>query len=84
MYPFPQPVYNPTTGKDEIPAAEPENFLAKKEKNFGRVPKSFFVGGEKKTVPHAWDVLKEVPAVADWRNMNGKNYMSWNKNQHIP
>jgi len=27
---------------------------------------------------------EDVPAVADWRNMNGKNYLSWNKNQHIP
>jgi cathepsin X len=25
-----------------------------------------------------------VPKVVDWRNMDGRNYLGWNKNQHIP
>lgn len=26
----------------------------------------------------------KVPDKVDWRNMDGVNYLSWNKNQHIP
>ena len=84
VYPFPQPVYNPATGKDEIPTPEEDMFLQLGEKNYGRVAFAEFVGGELKTIPHAWDILKEYPPITDWRNMNGKNYLSWNKNQHIP
>lgn len=34
----------------------------------------------------AWVALEgvEMPANYDWRNMDGVNYTSWNKNQHIP
>jgi cathepsin X len=51
-----------------------------------RVEKASFVGGDKKNVPHAWDLYNAVdlPKTVDWRDMNGKNYMSWSKNQHIP
>jgi cathepsin X len=59
-------------------------FLQLGEKNYGRVPLAEFTNGEKKSIPHAWDILKEYPPITDWRNMNGKNYLSWNKNQHIP
>lgn len=37
-----------------------------------------------KTTPYAWEILEDVPESVDWRNMNGTNYLSWNKNQHIP
>ena len=62
-----------------------EDFLPK-ENNGCRVERASFPGGEKKNVAHAWDLIKaeDLPANVDWRNMNGKNYMSWNKNQHIP
>merc|ERR1712127_1090638 len=26
----------------------------------------------------------ELPTNVDWRDMNGTNFLSWNKNQHIP
>lgn len=76
VYEFPQPTYK---GKDA-----PDN----ETPNTGgcRVEKATFEGGEKKHSPHAWDTVanEELPAVVDWRNMNGTNYVSWNKNQHIP
>jgi len=45
-----------------------------------------FTNGEKKNVAHAWEMFKteDLPQNVDWRNMNGKNYMSWSKNHHIP
>ena len=76
VYPFPQPTYNgANTPKHEIPTT-----------GGCRVEKAFFEDGEVKHSPHAWDVVSadDLPDVADWRNMNGKNYLSWNKNQHIP
>lgn len=82
VYPFPQPTYSPslkTVVKPEIDA-----FLSKPKNGGCRVERSFFVGGEKKTVPHAWDTLKDVPANVNWADMDGVNYLSWNKNQHIP
>ena len=73
VYPFPQPVYTPKNVS--------EDFLPK-ENNGCRVEKASFPGGEKKNVAHAWDLIKaeDLPANVDWRNMNGKNYLSWTKN----
>ena len=76
VYEFPQPTYK---GKDAPDNETPASGGC-------RVEKAVFEGGEKKHSPHAWDMVanEELPAVVDWRNMNGKNYLSWNKNQHIP
>jgi len=42
--------------------------------------------GEVKNIPHAWDIYSPdaLPETTDWRNMNGRNYLSWSRNQHIP
>jgi cathepsin X len=57
-----------------------------KTKDGCRVERAVFTNGEKKNVAHAWEMIKaeDLPKNVDWRNMNGKNYMSWSKNQHIP
>lgn len=60
------------------------NFLAK---NGGcRVEKAFFPGGERPLEVHAWEEVSnaELPKNWDWGNINGTNYLSWSKNQHIP
>jgi cathepsin X len=82
VYPFPQPTYKETTGET---INEAEKFLPKVPGGC-RVEKAEFVGGPKKTVPHAWDIYaqEDLPVNVDWRNMNGTNYLSWSKNQHIP
>merc|ERR1711998_662473 len=51
-----------------------------------REPKTLFKNGEKPPAVHSWDLLgdEDVPKAIDWRNVNGVNYLSWNKNQHIP
>jgi cathepsin X len=51
-----------------------------------RVEKAFFVNGEKPPAVHSWDEIdvSTLPDNWDWRNVNGTNFMSWNKNQHIP
>jgi cathepsin X len=49
-----------------------------------RVPKAFFKNGEKPLPVMSWEENLEVPDNLDWRNMNGTNFLSWNKNQHIP
>ena len=76
VYEFPQPTYNGTDApQNETPA------------NGGcRVEKATFSEGEVKFSSHAWDLYgaEDLPDVVDWRNMDGVNYLSWNKNQHIP
>jgi cathepsin X len=34
--------------------------------------------------PHEILNVSDLPTNWDWRNINGTNYVSWDKNQHIP
>ncbi|TYZ57012.1 hypothetical protein PybrP1_003278 [[Pythium] brassicae (nom. inval.)] len=45
-----------------------------------------FVGGEKvlSPRPHETMALADLPKRWDWRDVDGKNYVTWDKNQHIP
>lgn len=51
-----------------------------------RVPWAVFEEGDVKHTPYAWEIHSndDLPANVDWRDMNGRNYLSWSKNQHIP
>jgi len=76
VYEFPQPEYEGNKVADnDTPST-----------GGCRVEEATFTNGEKKNSPHAWDVVEpnSLPDVVDWRNMDGVNYLSWNKNQHIP
>jgi cathepsin X len=67
------------------PEGENTGFM-QSEVKYGRVSKVAFKNGEKKPEKHSWEELdlKSLPEGIDWRNVNGTNYLSWNKNQHIP
>merc|ERR1719412_609152 len=51
-----------------------------------RVKKTLYEGGHRVvTAPPSLTVAtSELPETWDWRNVSGKNYLSWTVNQHIP
>jgi len=67
----------------EAEVSEDKSFM---KKAGCRVAKAHFPGGEKPLEKHAWEELNaaDLPKNWDWRNVNNTNYLSWNKNQHIP
>lgn len=48
--------------------------------------KLFFENGERvvSPLPHETMDINDLPKEWDWRNVDGKNYVTWDKNQHIP
>jgi cathepsin X len=82
VYEFPQPQY--TGSAVETPA---EEFLINLEETPCRVAKSFWtMGGEKRpeVMPYEKYSVAELGDNLDWRNKDGKNYLSWSVNQHVP
>lgn len=47
-----------------------------------RVPQMWFPAGEKKNRKMSWEEEDNgtLPKNFDWRNVDGTNYLSWNKN----
>ena len=82
VYVFPQPEFNAETGENEYPS----NDLFGTSNGGCRVEKAFFPDGEVHTMPRSWEVMtnEDLPTSVDWRDMDGTNYLSWSKNQHIP
>jgi len=86
VYTFPQPTYNAVTGEIDQPE---EGFLKDTYKGC-RFAQNYFEGGEVITGPLPWERYdaSALPAIVDWRiggtMGTGINYLSWNKNQHIP
>lgn len=58
-------------------------FLTDSEK---KPMKAVFKNGPKPLEVQAWEEIDvaTLPTNWDWRDVNGTNFMSWNKNQHIP
>ena len=74
------------------PKPEPvQEFLKETpKKSYGRRPftgiENQWTQGQRFEEVPAWEALKDavMPDNLDWRNINGVNYASWTKNQHIP
>ena len=79
VYEFPQAEYTPSVSE----ALEKE---LKPEMKGCRVEEAVFKNGPVKHTPYAWETIakEDLPSGIDWRNKDGTNWLSWNKNQHIP
>lgn len=51
-----------------------------------RVAEAYFEHGERSPKVMSWEEVDTdtLPDNFDWRDVNGTNWLSWNKNQHIP
>lgn len=58
----------------------------RKTKGTCRVERTLYLGGEKVVNPQPQHTVQDthLPDSWDWRNVSGRNYLSWTVNQHIP
>ena len=68
------------------PLVSPVDGFLDKPRKTCRSGKAVFSEGERPPAVHAWDEIDvaDLPDNWDWGNIDGVNYLSWNKNQHIP
>lgn len=81
VYPMPQPEFTAS-----VSDALEKSWMPKPARGACRVEDAVFTNGPVKNTPYAWEIYapEDLPTGLDWRNKDGKNYLSWNKNQHIP
>ena len=79
VYEFPQPEYTASVSQALEKEMQPEMKGC-------RVEEAVFKNGPVKHTPYAWETIakEDLPSGVDWRNKDGTNWLSWNKNQHIP
>ena len=68
------------------PLVSPVDGFLDKPRKTCRSGKAEFSEGERPPATYAWDEIDvaDLPDNWDWGNIDGVNYLSWNKNQHIP
>lgn len=84
------PNNDPTNGPYPEASSEGDPFLQDESVSSGSCRRysdgPAFPQGERRPEKMAWELVdpQALPAEWDWRNVNGSNWLSWNKNQHVP